>query len=90
MGSDGGNMHLLNCVDEVSKHGEVCQGFDKAPHKRIAGTPAVSMSAGKLQVDLVFLEDVMALRAMDVFSKYSFLIPVRARSPQEVRSGFCG
>ena len=48
--SDGGNMHLLTCVDEVLEQREVCRAFDTAPHAPAAGTSTVAMFNGKLQV----------------------------------------
>ena len=78
-------MHLPTCVDEVLKQREVCQAFGKAPHAPVAGIPTVNVFNEKLQADLLFLVDIIALRIMNVFSKYSLLIPVRTKSPQEVR-----
>ena len=43
----------------------------------------------KLQIDLLFLDDLVALHVMDMFSKYSLLIPVRSKNPQEVWGAFC-
>ena len=39
---------------------------------------------------LSFLDDATALPAMGVFSKYSFLAPVRPENPQDVRDSFPG
>ena len=39
-------------------------------------------------MDLLVLDDVVALRIMDVFSKYSILTRVRPKSPQEVWDAF--
>ena len=68
-------MLLANRVDEVVEHSEVCRSFGGAPH--------VSMCSGKLQVDLPYLDDLIALRAMDVYRKHSPLIAARSRNPQE-------
>ena len=88
--SDGGMPHLANYVDEVLENCEVRWAPDKAPHVPIAGTCAVSMFTQKAQVDLPFLGDLTALRAMDVFPKYSPLPPAPPKNPQEVRGDFCG
>ena len=40
-------------------------------------------------MDLVFLDDIIAVRAMDVFSKYSLLHPVQTDCPQEVWDVSC-
>ena len=82
--SEGGNLHLVASANEELAQREVCQAFDRAPHVPAAGTSIVAMLSEKLLADLLFLGDIIALRLMDVFSKYSFLIPVRARNPQEV------
>ena len=68
-------MRLANCVDEVLEHCEVCRSFDKAPH--------VSMINGKLQADVPYLDDLIALHAMDVYRQYSLLNPARSKNPQE-------
>ena len=44
----------------------------------------------RVQVILLVLDDIIALRAMDMFSKYSRPPPVRAENPQEVWDAFCG
>ena len=75
MRGGGGGMRLANCADEVLEHCEVCRSFNKAPH--------VSMRSGKLQVDLPYSGDLIALRAMDVYRKHSPLIAARSRNPQE-------
>ena len=40
-------------------------------------------------MDLLFLGDIIAAHAMDVFSKYSLLHQVKSKNPQEVRDVFC-
>ena len=77
-------MHLPTCVDEVLAQCGVCQAFGKAPHAPAAGASTVAAYSEKLQVALLFVGDIIALRIMDVFSKYSFLIPVRTKNPKEV------
>ena len=69
VGSGGDNLHLLRHVDEVLERCDVSRSSDRAPHVPIAGTSAVSMSNEKLQVALLFLADIVALRVMDVFFK---------------------
>ena len=36
-------------------------------------------------MDLLFLDDITALRITDVYSKYSILTRIRSKNPQEVR-----
>ena len=62
--SDGDNMHLLTSVDEAFEQWEVRRSSDKAPHVPIADTSTASRSNEKLQVDLPFLGDAIALRAL--------------------------
>ena len=42
----------------------------------------------RLQIDLFFLDDIIALRRMDVFSKNSLLSPVRCENTQEAWGAF--
>ena len=62
------------------EHCEVCRCFEKAPHVSIEGASTVSTLDGKLQVDILFLNDLIASRAMDVSPGYSLLIPARPKS----------
>ena len=63
---DRDNMNSLNFVDELLARCEVCRAFEKAPRTPIAGTCTVSTSNGKLRVDSFFLDDLIAVRAIDV------------------------
>ena len=40
-------------------------------------------------MDLLFLDDIIAAHAMDVFSKYSLLHQVKSKNPQEAWDVFC-
>ena len=82
--SDGDNMHLTTCADAVLEHCEVCRVLDKAPHDSAAGTFAVAMFSEELLADLLFSDDIIALRIMKVSSERSLLTPVRTKNPQEV------
>ena len=66
-------MLSVNRADEVLEHCEVRRSFGEAPH--------VSMRS----VDLPYLDDLIALRAMDVYRKHSPLIPARSGNPQGAR-----
>ena len=87
--SDRNNKHLLTCADEVLAQCEACQAFGKAPHILVAGASTVAMFNEKLQEELPFLGDIIALHVMDVFSTYSLLIPARTKNPQEVWDASC-
>ena len=81
--------HLVNQVDKVLETSDVCRAFDKAPHIPIAGTTAVSAFNEKVEVDLPFLDDLIVVHAMDVFSKYPLLHPAQFKNPQKVWDVFC-
>ena len=87
--SDGGMSQLVTHVDEVLGKCDARRAFDKAPHVPIAGASTVSTFIEKVQVDLLFLGDLLVVHAMDVFSKYSLLHPVQSENPPEVRGAFC-
>ena len=53
-GSEGGNPHLVNYVDDVLGRYEICRALDKAPRVPIAAASAVSMFYVRAQVDLLF------------------------------------
>ena len=88
VGLDGDNMHLPTCADEVSEQSEIRRAFDKARNAPMAGNSTASVFNGKLQADLPFLDSSITVRAMDVFSKYPPLIPVRAKHPRGVWGAF--
>ena len=87
--SEGSHSHLVNFVDETLEHCDVCRAFDKALYVPIAGTSMASEFNEKLQVDLLFLDDNIALLAIDAFSKYPLLLPAKSKNPQEVWGVFC-
>ena len=88
--SGGGNMHMVKYVGAALGKRDACRPFGAAPHVPIAKSPTLPMFNGELQVDPLFLGDLIALRVIDVFSKYSHLIPVRSRNPEEVWSASYG
>ena len=87
--SEGNNLDLITCVGEVLARPEAGQAFEKAPHTPAAGASTAAVFNEKLQAAPLFLDDAIALRVANVFPKYSFLIPVRAKNPQEVWDAFC-
>ena len=74
----------MNYVDEVLEHCEVRQAFQNAPDVPIAGASAMSTP------DVLFLSDIITLHAVDMYSKYSLLLPEHSEDPQEVWDVFCG
>ena len=84
MGAFDGSRWLIAHLDGVLGNCEVCRAFDKAPHLPVAGASSVSCFNERAQVDLLFLDDIIAVHAMDVFSKYPLLRPVKSKNPQEV------
>ena len=83
-----GNSHSANYVYKVLERCENPRGPDKAPHVPTADTSAVSMFNEKVQVDLLSLDEFIALRAVDLLSEYPLLLPVQPRNSQEVRNVF--
>ena len=84
VGSDGGNSRLVNFAGKLLEHCESHWAFGKTPHVLIAGASAASMFNEEVQADLLFLGDTIAMRAMDMFPKYSLLLQVQPEYPQEV------
>ena len=75
---------LIQHVDDVVSLRDTCKAFEEAPHIPISGTSSVSMFDVRLQMDLLFLGDIVGLQIMDVFSKYPILTHVRSKNPREV------
>ena len=71
--SDCDDMLVANFADEALAHRVVFRSSAEAPRVPIAGKYAVSRFNGKLQADFLLLDDLIAWRAMGVFSKYSLL-----------------
>ena len=89
MDLDGNNAHLLTRVDGVLAQREVRQAFGKAPQIPVAEASTAAAFNKKLQVDVLPWGDVIASHVMDVFPKYSLLIPSRTKIPREVWGDFC-
>ena len=83
------SMHPPPCANDVLEQCEVRNAVDKAPHVPTAGTPTTATFNEKLWTDSLFSDDIVALRAWDVFSAYSLLVPVRLKNPQELVGAFC-
>ena len=79
--AEGGAQSLIQHVDGVASQCDACTALAKAPHIPISGTSTVSMFNERFQMDLLFLEGIIALHIMDVFSKYSILTQVRPKNP---------
>ena len=64
----------------------------RAKHLRIdvpvAGTPSIPTFNERLQMDPLFLGDMITWHITDVFSKYPILTRVRPKNPQEVLDTF--
>ena len=75
----------INVEDGAIPRCGVCRALDKTSNLPIAGTTSAPPLYEKLQVELPFLVGILALRAMDMYSKYSLLMPVRAGNPSEAR-----
>ena len=58
------------------------------PARLCAGTSTVSVFNEKMQVDLLFTGDIIALHVVGVSPKYLSLTPARSKNPQEVWDAF--
>ena len=83
MDAEGDTQYLVQHVGDVVAQCDVRKAFEKAPHIPISGTSSASTSNERLQMDLLFLGDIIALHSVGVFSKYSSLARVRSKNPQE-------
>ena len=81
-------MHLVNYVGEVLEQCDICRSFEKAPQVRIAETSTVCTLNGKLHLDPLFLDNLIAFRVMDVPSRYTPLISVHPKVPQKCAMPF--
>ena len=81
MDAEEANIRLLDFVYFAVDQCEVCWAFGKAHRLAVAGASSVSSFCGKLQGDLLFLGDVVALRAMDVRTTVPLPARVRPESP---------
>ena len=62
--------------------------FDVAPSIPVSGASTAASLNEKVQVDLPFLSDIIVLHALDLFPRYSLLVPVRLKNPDEVWAAF--
>ena len=67
----GTNKRLPDFADWVGRQRWVSQAFDKGRRLPVTGTSCISGFNGKHQVDLAVLGDVIASRAMDLYSQNS-------------------
>ena len=89
MDSESSNSHLANFVDGVLELCDVSEASDMAPRDSIAGTSTVSTLNEKVQVEVLFLDDLIAPHARGVFPRNSVLLPVQSKYPQKVWDIFC-
>ena len=75
---------LVPLVDGVARECEIRRAFDAAPAIPVAGTSQASSLNEKVQVDLLFLGDLIAFHVLGLFSRYSLLVPVRSTNPGAV------
>ena len=87
--SEGGNSHLANYVDEALECRGTRRALDEAPHVPIVAASPASAFNEKVHAGLLFPGDIIALRAMERFPKYSLLLPEQSEIPQEVWGAFC-
>ena len=61
MDAEGDAQPLIPLADKVVSECDACKAFAEAPHLPVAGTSTVAMFNGRLQMDLPFLDDFIAL-----------------------------
>ena len=76
--SEGDAQSLIQHVDDVVSQRDARKASERAPRIPDSGTSSLSTFNERLQMDLLFLDDIITSHIMDVFSKYSIL--ARARS----------
>ena len=81
---------FLGRAGEVSQLCDVCRASEKAAHSPVAGSPSESSFKKNLQVDLLSLDDTIALRAKDLYSKHPPLLPVRSEKLLGIKDAFRG
>ena len=75
-------------MDDVVRGCDVCRVLDVAPSIPASGASSVASISERVQGDLLFLDDFIVLRALDLLPRYSFLVPVRSKKPGEVWDAF--
>ena len=85
----GRTMGLMNFAYRVLRQREACRAFDTAPHLPIAGTSTASSFHEELQVDFLFVDDAIPLRAIDMFPKCPPLARARSGNPVGGRGASC-
>ena len=70
--SEGAHERPLSCASDEVWQCEMCQ----APLLPLAGASTSSSFNENVQVDLLFPDDVIALRAIGLYSEYSLLVRV--------------
>ena len=72
-------------ADAAAGRREVSREADEAPRLPVAGTSVVSSFNEKVYVDLLFLDDVIALSDVGPVSKYLHVASVQLENPLEAR-----
>ena len=88
--ADRGSQGSLECDDEVSGQCEVSRAFEKALHPPAVGASFASSLIRELGVNLPFLDDAIARRAVDLYSKYPLLAQARSGNPVEAGDAISG
>ena len=86
--AEGDTQSRIQHVDDVVSQRDACKAFEKAPRIPTPGTSSVSMFNERLRTDLLFLDEIITLQIMHVFSKYPILARARSEHPQEVWDAF--
>ena len=69
--ADGVGRMILDVAADVENHCEIGPASDRTPRLLVAETFLFSSNNEEEQVNLLFLNDVLILRTMDLYSKYT-------------------
>ena len=86
--ADGEAVSLILFADDVVRRCDVCRVLHVAPSIPASSFSSVASISEKVQRNLLFLDDFIVLRALDLLSRYSSLAPVRSKNPGEVWGAF--
>ena len=75
------NQGILGREGEVLKPHEVCRAFNTVPHSPAADTSSETSLNEKLQAELPYSDDAIALHAAGTYPKHALLAQMRPENP---------
>ena len=86
--ADGKANGLIPLVGDVVRECEICRAFDVAPAIPASATSAVSSPNEKVRASLPVSDDLITLNVLDLVPRYSALVPVWSKNPEEAWDTF--